>query len=179
MCDVAWEYVLYLHRVAKAVVWPGLVQILYQIMVPFGSQKDLYNSCTNLCHCTNRFGQYDFHKFLYRPCTNRCHCMNRDLATKSIRTRFGTSICYISCIPYVSLTNHTAAHNNQQKQKTTTTHSHYPILCHRTMANAPPHQALGKKTITSSSWRRRRGRASTSMCCRCCRPTGGSSPRSK
>ena len=145
MCDVAWEYVLYLHRVAKAVVWPGLVQILYQIMVPFGSQKDLYNSCTNLCHCTNRFGQYDFHKFLYRPCTNCCHCMNRDLATKSIRTRFGTSICYISCIPYVSLTNHTAAHNNQQKQKTTTTHSHYPILCHRTMANAPPIKPWGKK----------------------------------
>ena len=78
---------------------------------------------------------------------------------------------------HVSLTNHTAAHNNQQK--TTTTHIHsITLLCHRTMANVPPIKPW-EKTITSSSRRRRRGQASTPMCCRRRRPTGGGSPRSE
>ena len=133
---------IYLHSgTGSCLAWPS-TNFVTKNGVPFGSQIDLYNYCTNHCHCTNHFGQYDFHEFLCRPCTNHCHCTNRDLAAKSIRTRFGTSICYFSCIPYVALTNHAAAHNNQQK--TTTTHGHYPTRLPPDHGQCPPHQALGK-----------------------------------
>ena len=92
-------------------------------MVPFGSQIVLYNSCTNLCHCTNLFGQYDFHGFLYRPCTNLCHCTNQNLAAKSICTRFGTIICYFSCkiVIFQPATHHTirSPHFRQMPPKAT------------------------------------------------------------
>ena len=91
-------------------------------MVPFGSHNNLYNFCTNCCHCTNRFDQYDFHEFLCWPCANRCNCMNRGLAAKSIRTQFGTNIVYLSCkLIIFQPTHHTigSPHFRQMQPKAT------------------------------------------------------------
>ena len=68
-----------------------------------------------------------------------------------------------------------ALSHRSTQQPTKDNHNTQPLLCHRTMDNAPP-SSPGEKTIMSSL-RRRRHWGRTSTRCRCL--TGGGSPRSE
>ena len=89
----------------------------------------------------NHFVPYDFHEFLFRPCTKLLFCSNRDLAAKSIRTRFGSIICYFSCKFVIFYHFHIGTTNTR---KPNTPLSPFTAPCH---PRQPTKQRTGGKPI--------------------------------